>query len=126
MPVSEVDERDLELLKLAAKAARLEIEPCTCRDPKWPFRLRGQSGVRAHWNPLINDGDALRVAVLMGRGDRLGIQIHIIEPFDGDTDAYTVVDAERFGEFDIYHGDDPFRATRRAIVEAAAAIGSRS
>jgi hypothetical protein len=126
MPVSEVDEHDLELLKLAAKAARLEIEPCTCRDRKWPFRLKGQSGVRAHWNPLINDGDALRVAVLMGRGDRLSIQIHIVEPFDGDTDAYTVVDAERFGEFDIYHADDPFRATRRAIVEAAAAIGSRS
>ena len=116
---------DHELLKLAAKGGRLEIETCTCRDPKWPFRLKGQSGVRAHWNPLINDGDALRLAVLMGRADRLGIQIHIVEPFDGDTDPYTCVDAERFGEFDICHGDDPFGATRRAIVEAAAAIGSR-
>ncbi|MGE8466503.1 MAG: hypothetical protein ACN6QE_10295 [Pseudomonas putida] len=117
---------DHELLKLAAKGGRLEIEPCTCRDPKWPFRLKGQSGVRAHWNPLINDSDALRLAVVMGRADRLGIQIHIVEPFDGDTDPYTCVDAERFGEFDIYHGDDPFSATRRAIVEAAAAIGSKS
>ena len=123
--MSEIDERDLELLKLAAKAARIEIERCTCSDPKWPYRLVGRIGVRAHWNPLINDGDALRLAVLMGRSDRLGIQIHIVEPFDGDTDAYTYVDAERFGGVDIYHGDDPFRATRRAIVETAAAIGSR-
>ncbi|WP_422419195.1 hypothetical protein [Pseudomonas sp. GZD-222] len=117
---------DHELLKLAAKGGRLEIEPCTCRDPKWPYRLKGRSGVRAHWNPLINDGDALRLAVVMGRADRLSVSIHIVEPFDGDTGPYTWIDAEKFGEFNHYHGDDPFSATRRAIVEAAAEIGRRS
>lgn len=117
---------DRALLVLAAKAGRIEIEPCTCRDERWPYRLSGKSGVRAHWNPLINDGDALRLAVVMGRMDRLGLAIHIVEPFDGDTGSYTWIDAERFGEFNHYHIGDPFAATRRAIVEAAAEIGRRS
>jgi len=117
---------DRALLVLAAKAGRIEIESCTCSDPKWPYRLAGKSGVRAHWNPLINDGDALRLAVVMGRADRLGLAIHIVEPFDGDTGPYTYVDAERFGEHTMYHHNDPFAATRRAIVEAAAEIGRRS
>ncbi len=117
---------DRELLVLAAKAGRIEIEPCTCRDTKWPYRLAGKSGVRAHWNPLINDGDALRLAVVIGRMERLGVAIHIVEPFDGDTGPYTYVDAEKFGEHTRYHHDDPFAATRRAIVVAAAEIGRRS
>ncbi|WP_223503781.1 hypothetical protein [Pseudomonas sp. BF-R-24] len=117
---------DRALLILAAKAGRIEIEPCTCRDTKWPYRLAGKSGVRAHWNPLINDGDALRLAVVMGRMERLGVAIHIVEPYDGDTDPYTYVDAKRFGEHTRYHHDDPFAATCRAIVVAAAEIGRRS
>ena len=51
---------ELEELLLAAKAAGIEVEPCTCRDPKWPLRIKGQSGTRAHWNPCINDGDAFK------------------------------------------------------------------
>ncbi|WP_338572073.1 hypothetical protein V6L78_28335 [Pseudomonas canadensis] len=62
----------------------------------------------------------------MGRMERLGVAIHIVEPFDGDTGPYTYVDAERFGEHTNYHHADPFGATRRAIVEAAAEIGRRS
>lgn len=117
---------DRLLLYLAAKAGRIEIESCTCSNPKWPFRLSEQSGVRAHWNPLINDGDALRLAVVMGRMARLGVAIHIVESYDGDTGPYTYVDAEKFGEHTMYHHADPFAATRRAIVEAAAEIGRRS
>lgn len=117
---------DRALLIDAARSARIDIESCTCSDPKWPFRLVGKTGVRAHWNPLINDGDALRLAVVMGRMERLGVAIHIVEPFDGDTGPYTYVDAEKFGEHTIYHHRDPFGATRRAIVEAAAEIGRRS
>lgn len=117
---------DRKLLIQAAHSARIDIEPCTCSDPKWPFRLAGKSGVRGHWNPLINDGDALRLAVVMGRMERLGVDIQIVEPFDGDTGPYTYVDAERFGEHTMYHHADPFGATRRAIVEAAAEIGRRS
>lgn len=75
------------------------------------------------WNPLADDGQALRLAVIMGRMDRQAINIVIDEPFDGDTDAYTWVEAGRFGEETYYHGDDPFAATRRAIVMIAAEIG---
>lgn len=117
---------DRALLVLAARAGRIEIEPCTCSDPKWSYRLAGRASVRNHWNPLINDGDALRLAVVMGRADRLGLVIHIVEPFDGDTGPYTSVDAERFGEHTMYHHTDPLEATRRAIVEAAAEIGRRT
>ncbi|MNF40656.1 hypothetical protein D3C76_1176780 [compost metagenome] len=116
---------DHALLILAAKAGRIEIEPCTCLDTKWPYRLQGKSDVRAHWNPLINDDDALRLAVVMGHMERLGVAIHIVEPYDGDTGPYTYVDAEKFGEHTRYHHDDPFAATRRAIVVAAAEIGRR-
>lgn len=110
---------DRELIKLAAKAAREEVWTdidgnLYCGDPERP------------WNPLEDDGDALRLAVVMGRADRLCVSIHIDEPFDGDTGPYTYVDAKRFGEHNAYHGDDPFAATRRAIVEAAAEIGRRS
>ena len=117
---------DRALLIDAARSARIDIESCTCSDPKWPVRLAGKTGVRAHWNPLINDGDALRLAVVMGRMERLGVAIHIVEPFDGDTGPYTYVDAEKFGEHTMYHHNDPFAATRCAIVEAAAEIGRRS
>jgi hypothetical protein len=117
---------DRLLLYLAAKAGCIEIESCTCSNPKWPYRLVGKSGVRAHWNPIINDGDALRLAVVMGRRERLGVAVYIVEPYDGDTGPYTCVDAEKFGEHTMYHHADPFAATRRAIVEAAAEIGRRS
>ncbi len=118
--MSEENKQDLEaadrkLLIQAAHSARIDIEPCTCSDPKWPFRLAGKSGVRGHWNPLINDGDALRLAVVMGRMERLGVAIHIVEPFDGDTGPYTYVDAEKFGEHTMYHhADRQRRHTRRS------------
>ncbi|BBV96412.1 hypothetical protein ACK1VC_07220 [Pseudomonas sp. XP2] len=109
--MSEVDERDLELLRLAAKAANLEIESCTCRDPKWPFRLKGQSGVRAHWNPLINDGDALKLAVEL----RLDIEINAggVNVYSGDLDD---------GLYEPVNGDLG-DCTRRAIVRVAAQVG---
>ena len=108
---------DRELLELAAKAAGYE------------YAKHGGyivvDGIPGNWNPLTDDGDALRLAVVMGRMERLGVTIHIVEPFDGETGPYTCVDAEKFGEQTIYHHADPFAATRRAIVRAAAAIGER-
>ncbi|MEE1869023.1 hypothetical protein [Pseudomonas auratipiscis] len=102
---------DHELLKLAAKGGGLDIEPCTCRDPKWPFRLKGQSGVRAHWNPLINDGDALKLAVEL----RLNIEINAggVDVYSGDLDEGLYVPVS----------GDLRDCTRRAIVHAAAKVG---
>lgn len=109
--MSEEKNLDHELLKLAAKGGRLEIEPCTCRDQKWPFRLKGQSGVRAHWNPLINDGDALKLAVEL----RLNIEINAggVDVYCGDLDD---------GLYEPVNGDLR-NCTRRAIVRAAAQVG---
>lgn len=36
-------EKDKELQLLAARAAGIEIEPCTCSNPDWPFRVKGGS-----------------------------------------------------------------------------------
>lgn len=110
---------DRELLELAAKAAGIDIgwrlDVATLND--------GQDGRNIAWNPLIDDGDALRLAV------KLGMNIALIPPnisnafcevaasFDGDSGWPSVRTQEA-------HNDDPYAATRRAIVRAAASIGA--
>ena len=126
---------DRELLELAAKAADIFLTPESLARafPKWKwdkdFELRhegdlGVSGAvlvddydgklsgttRKAWNPLTDDGDALRLAVkckidvvqfsLLVRADVAGLP-DVREPYNGD----------------------PLAATRRAIVRAAAEIG---
>jgi len=62
------------------------------------------------WNPLTDDGDALRLAV------KLKLEGII---WYGDTTV-----ASDFAETEkVQHEDDPYAATRRAIVRAAAEIG---
>jgi hypothetical protein len=66
------------------------------------------------WNPLTDDGDALRLAV------KLGMKLYL-DPY-GDCGVQADV-----GEVDIVtayepSGDDSAAATRRAIVRAAAAM----
>ncbi len=61
------------------------------------------------WNPLTDDGDALRLAVKLN--------IHISGFFNKVT---TDTDEMSFCE---NYGADPYAATRRAIVRAAAEIG---
>lgn len=87
---------DRELLELAAKAAGYWNKEFNCYQGSISF------------DPLIDDGDALRLAV------RLKITPHI----DGNlTDAESTV-----GFATEAHLDDPYAATRRAIVRAAAEI----
>lgn len=68
------------------------------------------------WRPLADDGDALRLAVKCR-----------IEFYEGAGDGpeawagYYVSDRQKFACEP--HGDDPYAATRRAIVRAAAEIG---
>jgi hypothetical protein len=91
---------DIELLVLAAKSAGLEVVTPT-------MLAYGQ------WNPLTDDGDALRLAV------KLGVQITIVlDGDDGDHPPQTMVDWATEE-----HGNDSYAATRRAIVRAAAEIG---
>ena len=91
---------DKELLELAAKAAGITVNFDRARRD-WA------------WNPLDDDGDALRLAV------KLGMQVYIWQPNDGLGTHYTEIN-RKFVEG---HKDDPQSATRRAIVRAAAEIG---
>lgn len=106
---------DRELLRMAAKAAGIETryQPMSHRFLiKKPLSTM-EGTYFAYWDPLTDDGDALRLAVKT----HLWIGQH--------EDAVTVSDA--FGRFKMPleedYGDDPCAATRRAIVRAAAEIG---
>ena len=91
---------DRELLELAAKAAGIAFEFCR---PELGGCLAGGRW----WNPLTDDGDALRLAVKL----RL-----IVEPGA----CWISKHGPAFGE-DVLAG--VMTATRRAIVRAAAEIG---
>ena len=93
---------DRELLELAAKAAGIEVND----DMRELWQFKGSSA----WNPLTDDGDALRLAV------KLGLMI------DYATKTEVGV-GNGFGDFYEKSGTDPYAATRRAIVRAAAEIG---
>lgn len=96
---------DRELLVLAAKAAGIsEIEQYA--ESGWLRRDTGET-----WNPLIDDGDALRLAV------KLGLHVFALLPNEGNPSSCSN------GETMEPHGDDPYAATRRAIVRAAAELG---
>lgn len=103
---------DRELLRLAAKAAGIEYryQPGSHR-----FLIKAPLATMdgtyfTYWDPLTNDGDALRLAV------KLNLPIS----FETWTDGSEVVLVETETE---YFDSDPYAATRRAIVRAAAEIG---
>ncbi len=105
---------DRELLELAAKAASLSIKAqSVTADDRWIGLIVGEKHTREKkfWNPLEDDGDALRLAV------KLELDIGINRPnavcIDLDKDNWIVE----------YKNSDPYAATRRAIVRAAAEIG---
>ena len=97
---------DREMLEFAAKAAGYKY--------LWnidSLLIKGSSG---RWNPLTDDGDALRLAV------KLGIRVCPVTA-DG-RNAYAAHDRLAGGVGEPHNGD-PYAATRRAIVLAAAEIG---
>jgi hypothetical protein len=97
---------DRELLELAAKAAGM------------PAHIDGVGFVMAHhpsWNPLTDDGDALRLAVKLG--DTFLVKVGIFGQLDK---TFCHIDSVATRE---NLGTDPYAATRRAIVRAAAEIG---
>lgn len=100
---------DKELLILAAKAAGIRGEwnkACS------KFEKLSDEGWHAgFFDPLNSDYDALRLAV------KLSLYIFI------DSDKVSV-DAPKVTTVEAFNGD-PYAATRRAIVRAAAAIGEK-
>ena len=102
---------DRELLELAAKAAGIKVKGYFEDEPT----LLIKPGIRlppARWNPLTDDGDALRLAVKL--------DLHILR----FTNKTTVKASTWIDSFDERDDVDPYAATRRAIVRAAAQIGA--
>jgi len=109
---------DRTLLELAAKAAGMNVV-----DTASPGLRISSDGCCAgyYWNPLTDDGDALRLAVKM----RITPDFNPNASY-GVFTGYETVNSGKRG----YHspitekfGDDDFAATRRAIVRRAAEIG---
>jgi hypothetical protein len=100
---------DRELLELAAKAAGIEAawsdgEGLVCRN---------DAGYRFFWNPLADDGDALRLAVKLKLETEFGSNFVNVGSSHHDSEWHMA----RESDVDLY------AATRRAIVRAAAEIG---
>ena len=99
---------DRELLELAAKAAGILT-------PSWYGSASYIDGMLSRWNPLEDDGDALRLAVALN----MGVSIPVWK--DNRIDVITFRDS-RVNV--IEKGNDAMAAARRAIVRAAAEIGA--
>ena len=104
---------DRELLEMAAKAAGITWVGHTATGLA---RSKNGACMTHPWEPLTDDGDALRLAV------KLRIVVDIA-PWASDAHHWR---DKRSDDYGIRHSeyDDPYAATRRAIVRAAAAIGS--
>ena len=107
---------DRELLELAAKAAGLNVRwnPSFCKGTgQWERDVRPVEPPLSEWlpwNPITDDGDALRLAV------KLGFVIN-------NRHVAVLVDDSHGTRTWQEHDGDEFAATRRAIVRAAAEIG---
>ena len=93
---------DKELLTLAAKAAGYTLEEHYDDEQYYPWCATTE----AFWNPLLDDGDALRLMVTL----KIAVALY--------NKCVSVNDAPL--EF---YDNDPCAATRRGIVNAAADIG---
>lgn len=117
----EADEErtDREMLELAAKAAGIKWNrKYYCSDlTGLPLHINCGGGNILYWNPLNDDGDALRLAV------KLNMRI-VITGGVGITDVATGEGKWLFGGE--HHFPDPYAATRRAIVRAAAELGAKT
>ena len=105
---------DKELLEAAAKAAGIEGEHRTenlCVGGDWMdvtaiFFADGMGW----WNPLNDDGDALRLAVKLNLNLRFGAQWVLVH--NSEVEASQSL------------SEDPCAATRRAVVRAAAELAA--
>jgi hypothetical protein len=107
---------DREMLELAAKAAGIHalrspdgvLRNCTGLHPAMNMLAAPP------WNPLTDDSDALRLAV------KLKIAV---DAWVSETCTVVFFHGGRGRIVERHYGDDPYAATRRAIVRAAAEIG---
>ena len=105
---------DRKLLELAAKAAGAEFE---VSDEEGVYLHQPIGGVAGSWNPLNDDGDALRLAVKLEISLAMNQPVGGVEAWYGKNGFFT---REKFND-----KCDATVATRRAIVRAAASIGEK-
>ena len=103
---------DREMLELAARAAGIDLEWDGDPDKWQPMYYEGKT--YHEWNPLTDDGDALRLAVKLDiqLWRRSGGRVEGVH----SRSVLTSPQAESLMPC-------PYAATRRAIVRAAAEIG---
>ena len=103
-----------ELLELAAKAAGMNVEPVS----QYGVTELFDNDAHREWNPLTDDGDALRLAVKL--------EIELSSAYDAGMNAYAGYSIDDDMKYIIEPTcADPYAATRRAIVRAAAEIGKK-
>lgn len=111
---------DRELLELAAKAMQAAEDP---NFRNYTVLMDGSSvclelghrrgAITAYWSPLTDDGDALRLAVKL-KIDVAHTNVHAPQ-------VHALADS-KVQEWED-SSNDPYAATRRAIVRAAAEVG---
>ncbi len=110
---------DKELLELAAKAAGLNVKMSEVdQDDNFSGLIIGRKGTKDKtlWNPLVSDGDALRLAVMLNLMVCTG-------PCQASATSISGALLGFFPKEDTIK-QDAFLATRRAIVRAAAKAGT--
>lgn len=123
---------DRELLELAAKAAGIDAAWLCLADEidehaghlaetegMWLKGARGPSN-SAYWNPVADDGDALRLAIVL----HIGIRSHGPNHWQLPSRSVAIWSVgDHGGRVEVAHGDgQEAKATRRAIVRAAVSI----
>jgi hypothetical protein len=103
-----MNETDRELLEAAAKAAGIYY----WIDADAVVTHSDTPGSTREWNPLTDDGDALRLAV----------KLRLMPVIEEWSDGLRVFVPSHLDGVERLSGD-PLAATRRAIVRAAAEIG---
>lgn len=117
---------DREMLELAAKAAEWQLcgyswigeneddDECEILESAF-VKTNPEQELAAKWNPLTDDGDALRLAVSLGFIVDIDTEEHYTEiEFTSNYEDKSASEG---------HGFDATEATRRAITIAAAKIG---
>ena len=109
---------DRTMLELAAKAAGIVVRWHSESYYGPTMEIMEYESGGPPWNPLTDDGDALRLVVAIGFSDEEGVSIFLA---DKEDPTVVVRKGGKAGAMELA-GNDPYAATRRAITRAAAAI----
>ena len=113
-------DNDRMLLEKAAKAAGIEVryQPMSHRFLTKKQLIQSDGYYFTYWDPLTDDGDALRLAVKL----KLTIQQNFAGVFCYDNPDFA---DKSQAMIEVYEEtrNESYAATRRAIVRAAASIG---